>query len=150
MDTGGTAQDCCYGRLGGRLGGDSVAEIDEIVGDDPEPDPALHSIVAGIAASVETMPTLADADAPLASGAPSLATAEPALLLLALAVGALGGAIGYANTFDASGVRRTLVLGGVEAGVSRDQVRYASQHVACISIAGISRSESFGRWAYTS
>ena len=91
-----------------------------IVGDDPEPDPALHSIVAGIPASVETMPTLAYTDASLAPGAPSLAAAEPALLLLALAVGALGGAIGKADTFDASGVRRDLVFGGVEAGVGRE------------------------------
>src|SRR5262245_29083925 len=87
----------------------------------------LHSIVPGIPASVETMPTLAYADAPLAPGAPSLAAAEAARLL-ALAIGALGGVIGNADTFDASGMRRDLVLGGVEAGISREQVRYPSQH----------------------
>ena len=119
MNIGGTAQDCC-GQLGGWPGSDSAAEIDEIVGDDSEPDPALHSIVAGIPASVETMPTLAYTNAPLAPGAPSLAAAEPAFLLLTLAVGALGGAIGNADTFDASGVRRDLVFGGVEAGVGRE------------------------------
>jgi len=67
-----------------------MAETDEIVGDDPEPDPALHSVVAGIPASVETVATFAYTDAALTPGAPSLATAEPALFLLALAVGALG------------------------------------------------------------
>ena len=39
---------------------------------------------------VETMPPLGDADAPLAAGAPFLAVAEPTLLLLAFAFGALG------------------------------------------------------------
>src|SRR5215472_3396976 len=128
MNIGGTAQDYCCGQLAGWPGNDNAAEVDEIVGDDPEADPALHSIVARIAASVETMPTLADADAPLAPGAPSLAAAEPALLLLTLARGTLGRAIGNADTFDAFGVRGDLVLGGVEASVSREQVRYPSQH----------------------
>src|SRR6516165_7216485 len=76
--TGGAAQDCC-GRLGGWLGSDSAAEINEIVGDDPEPHPALHSIVAGISAPVEAMSTLAHADATFAPGAPSLAAVKPAL-----------------------------------------------------------------------
>ena len=75
-------EDCC-GRLDGWLGSDSAAEIDKIVGDDPEPHPALHSIVAGISAPVEAMSTLAHADATFAPGAPSLAAAEPALLLFA-------------------------------------------------------------------
>jgi hypothetical protein len=75
------------GQLVGWLGSDSVVEVDKIVGDDPEPDPALHSIVAGIPRSVETVPALADTDAPRPPGAPSLAGAEPALLLLAFAVG---------------------------------------------------------------
>src|SRR5271166_171138 len=124
---GGTAQDC-RDQLGGRLGSDSAAEIDEIVGDDPKPDPALHSIVAGISAPVEAMSSLAHTDAALAPGAPSLPVAEPALLLFAPAVGAFGGSIGNADSFDASGLCRDLVLAGVEAGVSGDQVRYTSQH----------------------
>src|SRR5271166_2370269 len=119
---GGTAQDC-RDQLGGRLGSDSAAEIDEIVGDDPKPDPALHSIVAGISAPVEAMSSLAHTDAALAPGAPSLPVAEPALFLLAPALGAFGGAIGNADSFDASGLCRDLVLAGVEAGVSGKQVR---------------------------
>ena len=108
--------------------GQLPAEINEIVGDDPEPHPALHSIVAGISAPVEAMSTLAHADATFAPSAPSLAAAEPALLLFAPAVGAFGGAIGDANSFDASGLCRDLVLGRVEAGISGEQVWYASQH----------------------
>ena len=89
VNIGGPARDC-GGQLCGWPENDSMAEIDEIVGDDSEPDPALHSIVAGIPASVETVATLAHADAALTPGAPSLAAAEPAFFLLAFAVGALG------------------------------------------------------------
>ena len=97
--TDGAAQDCCN-RLGGWLGSDSAAEIDKVVSDDPKSDPALHSIVARISAPVEAMSSLAHTDAALAAGTPSLPAAQPALLL-APAVGAFGGAIGNADTFDA-------------------------------------------------
>jgi hypothetical protein len=46
---------------------------------------------------------LADADASLTSGAPSLAVAEPSLLLLALPSDALGSAIGNADAFNTLG-----------------------------------------------
>jgi len=59
---------------------------------------------------------LDDADASLASGPPFLAVAEPALLLFAFALGALGGAIGNADALDALCFRRHLVLGGVACG----------------------------------
>jgi hypothetical protein len=89
VNIGGPAQDC-GGQLCGWPDNDGMAEIDEIVGDDPEADPAFHSIVAGIPASVETVATLAYADTALTPRAPLLAAAEPAFFLLALAVGALG------------------------------------------------------------
>jgi hypothetical protein len=57
--------DC--GRLPGRLGGDKAADIDQIIRDDPKADPTFHAVVAAIAATLEAMSTLADADAPLAS-----------------------------------------------------------------------------------
>jgi hypothetical protein len=113
--------------VAGWAGGDSAADIDEIIGDDPKPDPALHSIAAGISAPVEAMPSLAHTDASLAPGAPSLPAAQPALFLLAPAVGAFGGATGNADSFDASGLCRELILGRVETGVSGEQVRYTSQ-----------------------
>src|SRR5215472_9935267 len=59
-------------RLPGRLGGDKAADIDEIIRDDPKADPTFHAVVAAITATLEAMSTLADADAPLASGTPSL------------------------------------------------------------------------------
>ena len=69
---------------------DCATNIDEVVGNHPEPDPALHADLAPISAAVETMPPLGDADTALASGAPFLAIAEPTLLLLAFAFGAFG------------------------------------------------------------
>jgi hypothetical protein len=87
------------GGLGGEglqpgLPGHDAADVDEIISDHAEADPALHSAIAPVAAAIETVSPLDHADATLASGAPFLAVAEPALLLLALALRALGGAIG--------------------------------------------------------
>ena len=111
------------GRLRGRLGSDRTAKIDEVVGDDPEADPAPHSIIAAISAPLETVSALAHTDAPLTPRAPSLPVAEPSLLLLLLARGALAAAIGDADPFDAFGFRRRLVLGGIEPGISGDEAR---------------------------
>src|SRR5437660_6624283 len=83
--------------------------------------------VAAISAAVEAVSSLGDADAPLASGAPFLAVAEPALLLLAFAVGAFGGAIGNADALDALGFRVHLILAGVEGRVCRHKVGGASE-----------------------
>src|SRR5262249_54841063 len=77
------------------------------------------------------MATLADADAPLASGAPALAVAEPSLLLLALAAGTLAAVVGDTDPFDASGLCPRVILSGVESGVGGDQPGYASQ-LGCV------------------
>src|SRR6478752_5805979 len=95
--------------------------------DHAEADPALHSGIAPVAAAIETVSPLDHADAPLAAGAPFLAVAEPTLLLFAFALRALGGAVGDADALDALGFRGRLVLGRVEAGIRRHQVRRAAQ-----------------------
>jgi hypothetical protein len=41
------------------VGSDRAADIDEIIGDDAEADPAPHSIVAAISAALEAVPALA-------------------------------------------------------------------------------------------
>ncbi len=102
------------------LPADRVADIDQIVGNYPEADPALHPVITAISTTVQAVPSLAHADAPLAPGAPSLPVAEPALLLLTFTDGALVGAIGNADPFDTSGVRCDLVLGGIKAGIGGD------------------------------
>jgi hypothetical protein len=68
----------------------SSTNVDEVVGDHSEPDPALHADLASVAATVEPVPPLDHTDASLASGAPFVATAEPTLLLFASALNALG------------------------------------------------------------
>jgi hypothetical protein len=68
-----------------------------------------------------------DADESLASGAPFVAVAEPALSLLALAFGAFGRAIGNANALDTLRLCGGFILGGIECGVRRYQMRRASQ-----------------------
>jgi hypothetical protein len=76
------------GLLPGLLGHDA-ADVDEIIGDHAEADPALHSGIASVAAAIETVPPLDHADATLTSGAPFLAAAEPALLCSRLRSGLL-------------------------------------------------------------
>src|ERR1700745_4188201 len=78
------------GELWVALDLDRATNIDEIVGNHSKPDPALHSDLTPIPAAGETMPPLDDADAAFTSGPPFLAIAEPTLLLLAFAFGALG------------------------------------------------------------
>src|SRR5882724_8597085 len=97
-------------RLRCRLHLDGVADVDNVVGDHAEPDPTLHSGIAFVAAAIEPVSPLGDADASLASRSPSLAIAEPALPLLSFSFGTLGRAIGNADALDALGLRRCLVL----------------------------------------
>ena len=66
-----------------------IADVDEVVGDDAEPDPALHPVIALVSTAVEAVPAFDDADASLASGAPFLAVAEPAFLCSRLRVALL-------------------------------------------------------------
>src|ERR1700738_5087738 len=91
-----------------------ATDIDNIVGDDAEPDPTVHSDVALVAAAVEAIAPFDHADASLASGAPLLAVAEPALFLLA-SFGAFSRA---ADAFDAFRLRCGLVFGGVRYGLA--------------------------------
>jgi len=54
----------------------------EIIGDDSQSYPAFHPRQATIAATVEPVPSLQDADASFASRAPALSPPKPALLLI--------------------------------------------------------------------
>jgi hypothetical protein len=48
----------------------ATAHVDQVVGDDSQSHPALHSVASAIAATLESMASLHDADAPSTSGAP--------------------------------------------------------------------------------
>jgi len=106
------------GRLRQRLLLHGATNVDDVVGDDAEPDPAVHSDVTFVAAAIEAVASLDHADPILGPGAPFLALAEPALFLLAFAFVAFGRAVGNANALDALCLRGRLVAGGVECGAA--------------------------------
>ena len=78
------------GLSAGLLGHDA-ADVDQVVGNHPEADPALDSGIPLVPAATQSMPSFDHADATLAAGPPFLAVAEPTLLLFAFALRALGG-----------------------------------------------------------
>src|SRR6202158_306892 len=104
-----------------------ASDVDDIICDDAEADPTFHSDVTFVSAAIEPMAPLDHADSSLTSDAPLLAVAEPALPLLAFALGAFGRSIRDANTLDAPGLRGRLVPERVECGVRRHQVRDAAE-----------------------
>src|SRR5262249_32224210 len=104
----------CGAGLSTRLPMHGVAEVDEGIGDHAQPHPAPPSLCSLVAAPVKALSSLYHADAPLGSGPPSLAVAEPAFLLLVPAFTAFGGAIGDAHALNAHGFGRRLVPGRVE------------------------------------
>jgi len=114
-------------RLRGGFFCHGIADGEEIVADHAPAHPTPHAVVALVSASVEAVAALDHADAPLGSGPPLLPVAEPALLLFAFALGALGGAIGNANPLDAFGLRGSLVLARVKGRIRRHQVRRPSK-----------------------
>src|SRR5215813_8218562 len=61
----------------------------------------VHSLLASVSATVKAISALGHADAALRPSAPPLPAAEPPRFLLALAFGALAGAIGNADPPDA-------------------------------------------------
>ena len=62
--------------LGSRQG---RAQVDEVVTNDAEADPALHPRVAFVATAGEPMAPLQETDSPFAAGSPLLSPLEPAL-----------------------------------------------------------------------
>ena len=76
------------GLSAGLLGHDA-ADVDQVVGNHPEADPALDSGIALVPAAVESMPSFDHAYATLAAGPPFLAVAEPTLLCSRLRSGLL-------------------------------------------------------------
>lgn len=122
-----SAHEGAQGGSAGHLLLHCTADVDDVVGNDAEAYPSAHSDETPVATTGEAVSPLDDADAPFRSSAPFLTVAEPALSLFALAFRAFGRAIGNANAFDAFRFRSSLVLGGVECGIRRHQVRRASQ-----------------------
>ena len=64
-----------------------MTDVDQVVGDDAQPDPALDAGHAFVATTVQAMASLEKTDTTFTAGAPFLRVAEPAFLLESLAAG---------------------------------------------------------------
>src|SRR5437867_12276393 len=106
---------------GFRRSGESAADIDEVVADDAESDPAFHAVLSFVTTAIESMASLYEADPALASGSPFLAITEPALFLQLLALVALGRAVRNRQALHSQGVRCGFVLGGKECRIGGGQ-----------------------------
>src|SRR5258705_10420074 len=97
--------------LPGSSGGQHSADVNEVVADHSESNPALHSTITFVTATVQSMPPFHHADASFATGSPFLAVSEPALFLLPFTLSAFGVAIGNAYPLDACFIRGRSVGG---------------------------------------
>src|SRR6478735_3884216 len=100
-----------------------MGDVDKVIGDDTQADPALHSSGSFVATAVQPVTALQQADAAFAAGAPLLRIAEPALLLQDPALGALGAKVRDRDTLDTSLVRIGVVASREEDGICSDQPR---------------------------
>jgi hypothetical protein len=66
----------CYLFIRGTSLGGRATNIDEIICDHAEPNPALHSVFTFVAAAIQAMSALGDADASLTSDSPFSTDAE--------------------------------------------------------------------------
>src|SRR5450631_4457338 len=90
---------------------ENLADIDQVIADHAESNPALHAAIALVQTAVEPVAALHHADAPFTTGPPVLPVTEPGFLLLFLPLRALGVAIGNADPFDSLFVRRFFIAG---------------------------------------
>jgi hypothetical protein len=83
-----------------------IAHVDQGVGENAQPYPALHPVFASIAATVESMPALESTDSAFAAGPPALRFLEPSGLFFYLALDATSASVRDGNLFH------TLLLRG--------------------------------------
>src|SRR6266852_2317922 len=111
--------------LGSEARGQHPADIDEVIGNDSETDPAMHARVTFIEAAAESVTSLEHADAPFAADAPFLSFAEPALLLTLSTLRTSGAQIGNGDLGDSQLLCSRFVGSGEKAGVAS---RHARRH----------------------
>ena len=117
----GTGARSALGRRDERL-----PEVDQIVGDDAQANPALHAREPFVATAVQAMAALKQTDATFTAGAPLLSVAKPAFLLEAFTLRALGGPIGDGDALDSPGAGGVLVGLREKSGIGANQVGLAS------------------------
>src|SRR5438093_9345456 len=96
----------CWGLCTGRH---HLSDIDQVIGEDAEPDPSLHSLRAPIQTAPQSMPPLEHTDASFASGPPRLRFLEPPALLHRLAFLAARIAVGHRHPLDAHLLQSSLM-----------------------------------------
>src|SRR6266481_2753397 len=101
--------------------GHGAADVDQVVGDDAQADPALDAVGALVATSVQPMAPLKEADPTFTSGSPLLSTAKPALLLERLALGTPVSEVRDGDTLDAVLARGGFVAYREETRIGSDQ-----------------------------
>src|SRR5437773_11052292 len=116
------------GRVAGAFLGSEArvqhpADIDEVIGNDSETDPAMHARVTFIEAAAESVASLEHADAPFTIDAPCLIFAEPALLFALSTLRTLGTERRNRDLCDSHLLRRRFVGSGEKAGVAGDHAR---------------------------
>src|ERR1039457_5473410 len=109
------------------LGCQGAADIDEVVADDAQTHPSLHSAVSFVATTIQPVASLEHADAAFAAGPPSLSILEPACFLERCAIFTFARAVGHRNAFHSHLVRLLLAAGGIERCVTGHQVGDSSQ-----------------------
>src|SRR5271157_5659400 len=85
------------------------SHVNEVVGDDPQSHPSLHSIGPVVAATCQPVPPLDHADPAFTSRAPLLASLEPALLLPLAPFWAAGATVRDRNVLHAQSMRACFV-----------------------------------------
>jgi len=77
-----------------------VAHADEVVAEYPQTDPGFHAVLAFVAAAVQAMAALENADPAFTASSPFLPFLEPAFLLKFPALRTFGRAIRHRDPID--------------------------------------------------
>src|SRR6266550_594087 len=109
--------------LGSEARGQHPSDIDEVIGNDSETDPAMHACITFIEAAAESVASFEHADAPFATDAPFLSFAEPALLLTLSPLRTLGAEKRNGDLSNSQLLRRRFVGGREKSGVASHHAR---------------------------
>ena len=107
-------------------------DVHQIVGNDPEPDPAVHAIFAMVATAIESVSAFEHTDAAFTADAPPLPPTEPALALVRAPRRRLRATPRQDDSADAAIGRRLFIGRRAEAAIAGRQIRCAAEdrHVA--------------------
>jgi hypothetical protein len=98
-------------------------DLNQIVGNHTEPDPALHAVESTIQAAPHPVSPFQGADAPLASGSPPLPTTKPTLPIKSFAFRTLGLLIRHRKPPHSHGAGSFFILLRVEPRIPSHQRR---------------------------